>query len=219
MAGHRIESRIVNLQTNIELTTAERRSLLPRDFESIDLAALERGLSRLAGVDSFERPRLIIQLSFASLSNGRARAALLDRARELQHVLRHAAICELVDVEPGIPVGRLTDVTSLIRGFFRSVWLQVEPSRATIEAALGAKASGLTVRATDFGEEPEQIAEGLRSFVGLLKRRRALLTVTSLPTTDLMIDAMMAGFTHSTLRAPRHADQTLAPPRETAPAV
>jgi hypothetical protein len=206
MAGHRIESRIVSMQTEVELTAPQRRNLLPRDFERIDLAALERGLSRLEGVESFDRPRLIIQLSFASLSNGRARAALLDRARELQHVLRHAAICELVDVEPGVPVGRLTDVTSLIRGFFRGVWVQVEPSRVTIEAALAAKASGLTIRADDLGQAPDQIAEGLRSFMGLIKRRNVLLTVTSLPTADLMIDAMMAGFTHSTLRARRDAD-------------
>jgi hypothetical protein len=206
MAGHRIESRIVNQQTDVELSHLQRRSLLPRDFERIDLASLERGLSRVQDVESFDRPRLIIQLSFASLSNGRARAALLDRARELQHVLRHAAICELVDVEPGIPVGRLTDVTSLIHNFFRSVWVQVEPSRATIEAAMGAKASGLTVRADDLGHDPEEIAEGMRRFMLLLKQRNMLITVTSLPTTDLMIDAMMAGFTHATLRARRGPD-------------
>ena len=207
MAGHRIESRIVNLQTDVELTTAQRRSLLPRDFERIDLAALERGLSRVAGVESFDRPRLVIQLSFASLSNGRARAALLDRARELQHVLRHAAICELVDLEPGVPIGRLTEVTSLIRGFFRSLWVQVEPSRAAIEAAHAAQASGLTIRADALGQTPEQIAEGLRSFMSLQKRRNVILVVTSLPTTDLMIDAMVAGFTHATLRAKQAPDR------------
>jgi hypothetical protein len=221
MAGHRIEARIVDLQTGVELTTAQRRSLLPRDFEQIDLAALERALSRIEGVESFERPRLIIQISFASLSNSRARAALLARAREWQHVLRHAAICELVDVEPGVPMGRLSDVTSLVRGFFRSVWVQVELSRITIDAACSARASGLTVRAQDLGETPEQIAEGTRRFISLVNRRSVLLTVTSLPTTDLMIDAMVAGFTHATLRAaqPQAAAQTPeAPPSEPAPA-
>ena len=214
MAGHRIESRIVSAQSNVELTTVQRRTLLPRDFERIDLAALERGLSRLAGVESFDRPRLIIQLSFASLSNSRARAALLDRARELQHVLKHAAICELVDVEPGLPVGRLTDVNSLIRGFFRSVWVQVQPSRVSVDAACAAKASGLSIRAEDFGETPTQIAEGIRSFIALVKSRTLLLTVTSLPTTDLMIDAMTAGFTHATLRA-RPAPGQPAQPKST----
>jgi hypothetical protein len=206
MAGHRIESRIVSQQTDAELTTAQRRMLLPRDFERIDLAALERGLSRIEGVESFERPRLIIQLSFASLSSSRARAALLDRAREQQHVLRHAAICELVDVEPGVPVGRLTDVTSLIRGFFRSVWVQAQPSRVSVETACAAKVSGLTVRAEDFGEASPQIAQGMGAFAGLIRQRNLLLTVTSLPTTDLMIDATVAGFTHATLRAPRGPD-------------
>ena len=204
MAGHRIESRIVNLQTEVELSGAQRRRLLPRDFEQIDLAALERGLSRLAGLESFDRPRLIVQLSFASLSNSRARAALLNRARELQHVLRHAAMCELVDVEAGVPAGRLAEVTSMIRGFFRSVWVQVEPSRTAIETACAAKASGLTVRATDLGDDPPAIAAGMRSFVNMVKKPM-LLVVTSLPTNDLMIDAMAAGFTHATLRAARTA--------------
>ena len=207
MAGHRIESRIVDLKTEVELGAPQRRNLLPRDFERIDLAALERGLSRVAGMESFDRPRLIIQLSFASLSNGRARAALLDRARELQHVLRHAAICELVDVEPGIPAGRLTEVTSLIRGFFRSVWVQVEPNRAVIDVVSSAKASGLTIRADRLGETNEQIADGMRQFISMLKSRNLILVVTSLPSTDLMIDATEAGFTHATLRAKREPAQ------------
>jgi hypothetical protein len=163
-------------------------------------------------VESFERPRLIIQLSFASLSNSRARAALLNRAREWQHVLRHAAICELVDVEPGVPIGRLSDVTSLVRGFFRSVWVQVELNRISVDAAFAARASGLTIRAEDLGDNPDQIAIGTRRFIKMVKNRSMFLTVTSLPGTDLMIDAMMAGFTHATLRArPAAADPQAQP--------
>ncbi len=201
MAGHRIESRIMNLQSSVEMAGWQRRNLLPRDFEQIDLAALERGMSRLADGPTPDKPKLIIQLSFASLSNGRARAALLARARELQLVMRQAAICELVDVEAGVPSGRLGEVTSLVRGFFRSVWIQVEPSRLLIETALGAKASGLTVRADDLGEDPDGVARGMRRFMELVKKPGPLLTVTSLPTNDLMIDAMSCGFSHATLRA------------------
>ncbi len=201
MAGHRIEARIVNLRTGRELNGIQRRSLLPRDFERIDMAALERGLSRLSDAESFDRPKLIIQLSFASLSNGHARAALLDQARELQHVLRHGAICELVDVEPGVPVGRLEELASLVRTFFRSVWVQVEPTRATVERAIAARVSGLTVRSGDFGADAASIAVGLRKFPPMVKRSGLILTAASLPSTDLLIDAMAAGFTHATLRA------------------
>ena len=203
MAGHRIESRIMNLQSGLELNGEQRRKLLPRDFERIDLAALERGMSRLAGAEIPDRPKLIIQLSFASLSNGRARAALLARARELQDVLRQAAICELVDVESGVPVGRLTEVAAMVRGFFRSLWVQVQPRRDAVESALGAKVSGLSVRAADLGDDPIAIETGMQDFVGLLRGRKTLLTVTSLPTTDLLINAMEAGYSHATLRADR----------------
>ena len=203
MAGHRIESRIVNLQSLVELTSAQRRMLMPPDFEKVDLAALDRGMSRLTGGPTPDKPNLIIQLSFASLSNGRARAALLNRARELQQVLRQAAICELVDVESGIPVGRLTEIASLVRGFFRSVWVQIEPTRSMVHTAGAAKISGLTVPAAMLGDDPQSIAVGMRRFVPMVTRPNTLLIVTSLPTTDLMIDAMSAGFTHATLRAMR----------------
>ncbi len=203
MAGHRIESRIVNLRTLVELTPAQRRSLMPPDFEQVDLAALDRGISRLTDGPTPDKPNLIIQLSFASLSNGRARAALLNRARELQQVLRQAAICELVDIENGIPVGRLTEIASLVRGFFRSVWVQIEPTRSMVHTAGAAKISGLTVPAALLGDDPQSIAVGMRRFVPMVTRPNTLLIVTSLPTTDLMIDAMSAGFTHATLRAVR----------------
>jgi hypothetical protein len=209
-AGHRIESNIVDRRTGDALSAQQRCRLLPRDFEQIDLAALECGLERVARLESVDRPRLIIQLSFVSLSNSGARAKLLNRAREHQQVLRMAAICELVDIEPGIPVGRLTEVTSLVAGFFRGVWSPVQASRLSVDAACAAKASGLTIRAADLGEEPAQIAAGMRAFMNLTARHKALTVVTSLPTNDLLIDAMMAGFSHATLRAGQ--PDSLAPP-------
>ncbi len=201
MAGHRIESRILNLQTGQELNGHERRKLLPRDFEKIDLAALERGRSRLTDGGSPTKPKLIIQLSFASLSNGRARLALLGLTQELQGVLKQAAICELVDVGSGIPVGWLTEVTSLVRGFFRAIWIQVQPTREAVESAIAAKVSGLTVRAADLGEDAESISANAREFVALVNGRNSFLTAASLPTPELLIAAMNAGFTHATLRA------------------
>ena len=201
MAGHRIESRIMDLQTGVELSGAQRRLLLPRDFQQIDLAALERGMSRLADGGVPDKPNLIIQLSFASLSSGRARAALLDRAKEMQQLMRQAVICELVDVELGVPLGRLTEVMSLIRNFFRSAWVQVEMQRSLIDVAVAAKASGMSIRATGLGDDNQTIARNLGKFVAMVNRPSALLTVTSLPATDLMIDAQAAGFRHATLQA------------------
>ena len=199
-AGHRIESRIMNLRTGRELTGQERRMLLPRDFEKIDLAALDRGISRLRGEEGVPDKALIIQLSFASLSNGRARAALLDHARELQGNLGKAAICELVDVEAGVPTGRLIDVISLFRSFFHGIFMQVEAKPNAIDSALAAGVAGLTVRAADLGRDEAAISSGVRDFVAMMKHRKTGLTATSLPTPGLMMSAMEAGFTHASLR-------------------
>lgn len=212
MAGHHIESRIVDVGNQLEISQAQRRCMPPRDFERIDLAALERGCSRVAADKSFDRPTLIVQLSFASLGAGRGRATVLPRARELHPILRQAAICELVDVDPGVPLGRLSEVSSLIRSLFRSLWLRVEPTRQSIETAYGAQASGLTVKASQLGVDEASIISGMQAFVQRVKRPNLLLTVTGLPRPELMIEAMSAGFTHATLhsappRPPELADQ------------
>lgn len=212
IAGHHIESRIVDLLTGAEIAPIQRRGLAPSDFNRIDLSALERGLSRIAGVETFDRPRLIIQLSFSSLGAIRGREILLNRARELQHILRQAAICELVDVPPGVPLSRLTEVVSQIRGVFRSLWLQVEPSRQSIETACAAKPSGLTVRAADLGSDPAVMVRGMKGFMERINRSSFLLTVTSLPTRELMLEAVGAGFTHATLRAAKPAVVATAAP-------
>ena len=201
LAGHRIEARILDTEVGRELGGLQRRQLLPRDFGKIDLAALERGLSRLANVDHAGPPRLIIQLSFASLSNSRARTALIEKVGALHMHLRQAAICELVDVENGIPVTRLVELHAMVKPFFRGVWLQVEPSRALIETAKAARIQGLSVRASDLGGDATAVAKGMRGFMGLVENAAPVLTVTNLPHQDLMVEAMAAGFTHATLRA------------------
>ena len=201
LAGHRIEARILDIERGRELSGPQRRQLLPRDFTKIDLAAVERGLSRLSDVDIKGPPRLIIQLSFASLSNSRARAAIVAKAGALQHVLKQQVICELVDIETGIPVTRLVELNALVRPFFRSVWLQVQPKRTLVEAAKAARIPGLSVRAGDLGMDTQGVAQGMRTFLGMVQNAAPVLTVTNLPSRDLMVEAMAAGFTHATLRA------------------
>jgi hypothetical protein len=201
LAGHRVEARILDLERGRELTGRQRRTLLPSDFCKIDLAALERGMSRLSQADADGPPKLIIQLSFASLSNSRARQAMIVKTAALQHVLKQAAICELVDIESGVPVNRLLELNAMIRPFFRSVWLQVQPHRALIETAKAARIQGISVRAGDLGVDAQGVATGMRAFMSLVQRAAPVMTVTNLPVRDLSIEAMAAGFTHATLRA------------------
>ena len=201
LAGHRIEARILDVERGRELTGRQRRTLLPTDFAKIDLAALERGMSRLTAADAEGPPRQIIQLSFASLSNSRTRQALIAKTAKAQHLLKQAVICELVDIESGVPVNRLLELNALIKPFFRSVWLQVQPQRALIETAKSARIPGLSVRSSDLGIDAQGVASGMRAFMSLVQRAAPVLSVTNLPLRDLSIEAMAAGFTHATLRA------------------
>ncbi|HTK35328.1 MAG TPA: hypothetical protein VL358_08605 [Caulobacteraceae bacterium] len=201
VAGHRVESRILDLERGSELGPAERRALLPPDFARIDLAALARGMSQLTERDA-GRPSLVMQLSFVGLSNRRASTAIFEHARAVEHVLKRAVVCELVDIEEGIPAGRLAEMTALVRPFFRAVWVQVEPNRALIGACKEARATGLTVRAGAFGEDNRSIALGLRRFMKMAEGAAPALTVTSLPARELLMEAMAMGFSHATLRVP-----------------
>jgi len=200
LAGHRIEARILDVERGRELTGRQRRTLLPSDFAKIDMAALERGMSRLTDADAEGPPRMIVQLSFASLSNSRSRQALIAKTTRVQHLLKQAVICELVDIEAGLPVNRLLELNSMIRPFFRSVWLQVQPHRALVETAKAARIPGLSVRAGDLGVDPQGVANGMRAFMALVQRAAPVLSVTNLPLRELSIEAMAAGFTHATLR-------------------
>ena len=156
-------------------------------------------MSRLNG-EIPDKPKLIVQLSFSSLSTGRTRNSLLDLIRDPDHGMKQAAICEIVDVESGVPLGRLTEVAAMVRSFFRGVWVQVEPRKHGVETALASKVTGLTVRAADLGGDDQSIANGMRRFTAMVKRPGFPLIVTSLPAANLMIDAVEAGFSHATLR-------------------
>ena len=203
VAGHRIESRIINQRTGVELSTEQRLKLLPRDMERIDLAALERAISRLSAHGSGGRPTLIVQLSFASLSNSRSRRILVDRAHELGEKLKWGAICELVDLETGLPGGRLAEVASLVRPSFRGVWAQVRPNRGLIDAAREAAVSGLTVRASELGPDAASIKSGMSRFIALAGPSPPCCAVTGLPANELLIAAGEIGVSHATVRAPR----------------
>lgn len=202
LAGHRVEARIIDSDLGKELSGEERRKLLPWDFATIDLAALERGMSRLGPSDASGPPRLVIQLSFASLSNTRARSALIAKAAGFQHLLRQAAICELVDMEPGIPLPRIMEMAALIRPYFRTLWLQVQPRRALLETAKAARIQGLSVRSADLGRDTDEIVRGMRTFASQVPDGVQILTVSNLPSSGLLVEALAAGFSHATLRAP-----------------
>ncbi len=203
VAGHRIESRIINQRTGLELTPNQRRNLLPRDLERIDLAALERAVSRLSAHDGAGRPTLIVQLSFASLSNGRSRRALVERAHELGEGLKWGAICELVDLETGLPANRLAEVASLVRPSFRGVWAQVRASRSLIGTAREAGISGITVRADELGDDKKSMLRGMTRLMAIVGPIPACCAITGLPANDLLMAAGDLGASHATLRAPR----------------
>lgn len=203
LAGHRIEARLLDAATRVPFDSERRRRLLPHDIGRIDQAALERGLAKLNASDEDDgRPWLILQLSFTGLTNTKMRNVLMQQAEDARRRMQEAVICELVDVESGVPAGRLREVAALVRPICRAVFAQLPPTKLAIDTVRAAGLPGATFRAFDFGATDEQIGEGLRRFGKIAMGSRPVLTVTGLSNTHLLVPALGCGFTHATVRAP-----------------
>lgn len=201
-AGHRIEAHIFETALSRDLPSAERRSLLPRDYAAIDSAVMDRSLETLkAASEGQGAPRLIVQLSFVSLSNSRIRSSLMTRAGVHDQLLKQGAICEIGDVENGVPINTLMELNALVRPYFRGVWMQVQPSRGLIETAKAARINGLSVRAADLGADAAAVSRGLKAFMALAQGAAQILTISGLPNAELQAEALELGFTHATISA------------------
>lgn len=201
LAGHRIEARLLDAVTREPFDSERRRRLLPHDIGRIDQAALERGLAKLNSSGDDTRPWLILQLSFTGLTNTKMRNVLMQQADEARRRMQEAVICELVDVESGVPAGRLREVAALVRPLCRAVFVQLPPTKLALDTVRAAGLPGATFRAADFGHSDEAMGEGMRRFGKLAIGSRPVLTVTGLPNTHLLVPAMGCGFTHATVRA------------------
>lgn len=201
LAGHRIEARLLDAVTRTPLASERRLRLLPQDIGRIDQAALERGLAKLDAAVGEARPWLILQLSFAGLTNTKMRNTLFQQAAEHRQRMQEAVICELVDVESGVPAGRLREVAAMVRPLCRAVFAQMPPTKLALDTIRAAGLPGATFRAADFGVTDTALEEGMRRFSRVAVGARPVLTVTGLPNTHLLVPAMGCGFTHATVRA------------------
>lgn len=202
VAGHRIEPKIGYEDTRELLTPAARRELLPRDLLEVDVATLERGLTRLQGAEGAAgRASLIVSLSFLTVSSTRARAGLIEALGGARDLLARSAIFEITDFDAGLPSGRLKEACHLIKPFCRSVF-----AHDTIGSSLGrdARAIGLTglVYQPPLGlPRAENEAAWLLTAGRSLDPKGGARVAANLSTSQLLSIAAAAGFTHATVRA------------------
>jgi hypothetical protein len=115
--GFRMARRVLVVGTEEALSPAQVANLSRADLLRIDLATIARGLDRLkSGENAAREPSLIIPVSFATLSNQRARTQIAVALKTAGELVQRGIISDICDIE-GVPQGALLSAASLIRPF------------------------------------------------------------------------------------------------------
>ena len=115
--GYRLGRRVIELPSQLPLSSAEQRNLSRADIARIDYATLARGLDRLATEGGGEQsPTLIVPVSFITLSNQRTREVFIRLLEDAKGQVRHGLICEVNDLED-VPISSLLAAIALIKPF------------------------------------------------------------------------------------------------------
>ena len=113
--GYRLTRWVFEGTGQTPLSKEEQTHLSASDIESIDLAAIARGLSRLnAQPTSKKPPMLLIPVSYSTLCTRRGHAAVFSCLKEARGLSTSRAICEIKNIE-GVPLSALFNTVSMLR--------------------------------------------------------------------------------------------------------
>ena len=174
---------------------ADLRRMADDDLMKIDLETFVFAAQYLTGADP--RTILIVPTSFTILATRKGRRALTETLGER---LKTQVMLELLDVDRGTPVSRLTEVGTLVASLCRGVLVRLSPGRDPAAPVRGYRPHGLSVDAADFGEHDSQIAAQLLAFAELAKGAAPTLMVFGLPNHDFFAVAEVGGVTHASAR-------------------
>ncbi|MGA0600906.1 hypothetical protein ACO2Q3_09400 [Caulobacter sp. KR2-114] len=198
-AARRIARAVVNGRTGAALAPADFARLADEDHLHVDLETVDAALAALK--DGQPPPILIVPLSFHSLSGRRSRRDLAER---LGGEAKGRLMIELMDVDRGTPLGRLSEVGAVAAGLSRGVLVRLSPGRDPAAPVKGYRPHGVTVEASAFGETDSERAAGLLAFAEQVKGAAPTVMTFGLPDDGFFAVAEVAGVSHaSTLPAPR----------------
>lgn len=115
--GFRASRRVIDVQTEAQLTAVEVGNFSRSDILQVDAAAIGRGLERLRReVNGARTPTLIIPISYSSLSYQEGFSTIVELLKESASEIQHGAICEITDYETA-PAGALSSALSVLRPY------------------------------------------------------------------------------------------------------
>jgi hypothetical protein len=123
------------------LSREERASLQPSDLADADLKVLTGAFARRRELNN-PAATLIVPIAFTTLAHSSSRYACLQYIHQLCAEDRHGLILEIVDFQPGAPVGRIAELCAIARPHCRGVMCRMD---ASVSSAEKLKAAGATL--------------------------------------------------------------------------
>jgi hypothetical protein len=175
-------------------------SLCEEDLARIDEATLEFA-GRLM-IEGHIKTPLIVPQSFFTVAARRGRQALAMMGDGRPDLLKTSVMVELVDVDKGTPISRLTEVAGLIASICRGVFIRVQPTRDMLAPVRGFRPLGVCLDGGDLAEDDAEAASQLLNFGEQALGAAPLLFAQGLPNDGFFQVAEVAGLTHGAVRSP-----------------
>ena len=198
LIGHQVKVELLDGVTGAPLTAAERARLQPGELADIDVGALKTAIAMRAA-----SPRLtgglIVPISYLTLTNSSTRYQVLDEVQRMAPGDARSFGWEIVDLEHGVPSGRLAEMVAIARSRSRGV-----VCRLCVHPMLAAKvhAAGATLSAgPPHGGYTELDLFRLEAPLAAALKTVRTVMLHDVPAEMLPIAAFV-GFTHATISPP-----------------
>jgi hypothetical protein len=186
---------VVEERSGAPLVAADFARLSDEDHLHIDLETvdfLHRTLKSPAAP-----AMLIAPVSFNTLSARRGRRELAER---LGSAVKGRIMLELMDIDRGTPLSRLTEVGGVAASLGRGVLVRLNPGRDPAAPVKGYRPHGVTVEASGLGEGDSELAAGLLAFAEQARGAAPTVMVFGLPHDGFFDVASVGGVTHASTR-------------------
>ncbi|WP_174299843.1 hypothetical protein [Caulobacter sp. S45] len=190
----RVSSSLMEPITRRPLKPAEQAALTTRLLLKADLNTFEMLDHLIAEMP----PKLIIApLSMQTLTATKSRSALLTFLNKLDSQAKSRLIVEIYGLEDGTPASRLTETTTLLKPFCRTVMARITSSRSSISNVRTARLPAVSTCALDAGASPAKLAANLLAVGEAARGIAPMLMVSDLPDVMFLSVCTVAGFSHA----------------------
>ncbi len=194
-AAARVARAVVDTESGAALASADLARLPDEDRLHIDEETFVFARSFLSARNSASI--LILPISFHTLAGRKGRRELTERLGER---LKARVMLELLDVDRGTPLSRLSEVGGIAALLSRGVLVRLAPGRDIAAAVRGYRPHGVTIEAGELGDTHSDLAAGVLAFGEQVTGAAPTQMVFGLPTEDFFAVASVAGITHASAR-------------------